>query len=383
MFSFIKKIIIGIISYFKDKRTVSHIRLNGVIGNVGKFKQGIDFSSQQEIIKKAFSVEKIEAVAISINSPGGSPVQSHLIYSYVKKMAKKKNIKVLVFAEDVAASGGYLIACAGDEIYANSSSIVGSIGVIYAAFGLQDLIKKAGIQRRIYTAGKNKSTLDPFVEEKKEDIDRLKKIQLDLHSDFIKVVEDSRSTKLKKDKNFLEYYYHVTPQKILEHLFIGSRPTKRKKSQGIKNLRAIPWVFAWTQIRFILPAWLGTLEALNIAKKGKNKIILKDMLKHWPFFYAMMDMLDMVLTKTDQRVIKFYEECLADKSLKKIGEKLRKQLSSLIYLNKKIIPNYILEQRKEFRESIRIRNTYAEVLNLLQAGMKTHYVEILQLMQFI
>ena len=198
MFSFIKKIIIGIFSYFKDKRTVSHIRLNGVIGNVGKFKQGIDFSSQQEIIKKAFSVEKIEAVAISINSPGGSPVQSHLIYSYVRKMAKEKNVKVLVFAEDVAASGGYLIACAGDEIYANSSSIIGSIGVIYSSFGLQELIKKAGIQRRIYTAGKNKSTLDPFVDEKKEDIERLNKIQLDLHADFIKVVEESRSSKLKK-----------------------------------------------------------------------------------------------------------------------------------------------------------------------------------------
>ena len=201
MFSFIKKIIIGIFSYFKDKRTVSHIRLSGVIGNVGKFKQGIDFSSQQEIIKKAFSVEKIEALAISINSPGGSPVQSHLIYSYVRKMAKEKNVKVLVVAEDVAASGGYLIACAGDEIYANSSSIIGSIGVIYSSFGLQELIKKAGIQRRIYTAGKNKSTLDPFVDEKKEDIERLKKIQLDLHADFIKVVEESRSSKLKKKKN--------------------------------------------------------------------------------------------------------------------------------------------------------------------------------------
>ena len=101
--------------------------------------------------------------------------------------------------EDVAASGGYLIACAGDEIYANSSSIVGSIGVIYAAFGMQDLIKKIGVQRRIYTAGKNKSTLDPFVEEKEEDIKRLKKIQLELHSDFIKVVEQSRSSKLKKN----------------------------------------------------------------------------------------------------------------------------------------------------------------------------------------
>jgi len=201
MFSFLKKIIIGIFTYFKDKKIVSHIRLSGVIGNVGKFKQGIDFSSQQEIIKKAFSVEDIEAVAISINSPGGSPVQSHLIYSYIRKQAKKNKKKVLVFAEDVAASGGYLIACAGDEIYANSSSIIGSIGVIYTSFGLQELIKKAGIQRRIYTAGKNKSTLDPFVEEKEEDIQRLKKIQLDLHSDFIKVVEESRSTKLKKDKN--------------------------------------------------------------------------------------------------------------------------------------------------------------------------------------
>ena len=198
MFSFIKKIIIGILSYFKDKRIVSHIRLSGVIGNVGKFKQGIDFSSQQEIIKKAFSVDEIEAVAISINSPGGSPVQSHLIHDYIRQLAKKNKKKVIVFAEDVAASGGYLIACAGDEIYANSSSIVGSIGVIYSSFGFKDLIKKIGVDRRVYTAGKNKSTLDPFLEEKKEDIERLKNIQLDLHKDFIKVVEDSRGLKLNK-----------------------------------------------------------------------------------------------------------------------------------------------------------------------------------------
>jgi len=174
---------------------------------------------------------------------------------------------------------------------------------------------------------------------------------------------------LRKDKNFLRYYYHVTPQKILEHLFIGSRPSKRNKSKDIKNLRAIPWVFAWTQIRFILPAWLGTLEGLKLAERGQNNKILKDMLNNWPFFYAMMDMLDMVLTKTDQRVIQFYEECLADQELKNIGEKLRKQLLSLIYLNKKLIPTHILEQRKSYRESIRIRNTYAETLNLLQADI--------------
>ena len=155
----------------------------------------------------------------------------------------------------------------------------------------------------------------------------------------------------------------------MENLFIGSRPSKRNKSKDIKNLRAIPWVFAWTQIRFIVPAWLGTLEALKLAERGQNNKILKDMLNNWPFFYAMMDMLDMVLTKTDQRVIQFYEECLADQELKNIGEKLRKQLLSLIYLNKKLIPTHILEQRKSYRESIRIRNTYAETLNLLQADI--------------
>ena len=189
----------SIFKIFKRKKIVPHIRLSGIIGSVGRFKQGINFAGQQEIIDKAFSIKKALAIAISINSPGGSPVQSHLIYSYIKKLAKKNNKKILVFAEDVAASGGYLIACAGDEIYANSSSIVGSVGVISASFGFQDAIKKIGVERRIYTAGKNKSTLDPFLEEKKEDIDRLKNIQLDLHKDFIKVVEDSRGSKLKKD----------------------------------------------------------------------------------------------------------------------------------------------------------------------------------------
>ncbi len=187
------------ISFFKKKKIIPHIKLNGVIGNVGKFKQGIDFSGQEEIIKKAFAIKKAPAVAISINSPGGSPVQSHLIHDLIRQQAKKNKKKVIVFAEDVAASGGYLIACAGDEIYANQSSIVGSIGVIYSSFGFKDLIKKIGVQRRVYTAGKNKSTLDPFMEEKQEDIERLKSIQLDLHKDFIEVVEKSRSTKLKKD----------------------------------------------------------------------------------------------------------------------------------------------------------------------------------------
>ena len=184
-------------SFFKKKKIVAHLKLNGVIGNAGKFKQGIDFAGQEELIKKAFSLKKAHTVAITINSPGGSPVQSHLIYSFIRQEAKKNKKKVIVFAEDVAASGGYLISCAGDEIYANSSSIVGSIGVISASFGFQDAIKKIGIQRRVYTAGKNKSTLDPFKEEKEEDIQRIKKLQLELHSDFINLVKKSRGTKLK------------------------------------------------------------------------------------------------------------------------------------------------------------------------------------------
>ena len=190
----------SIFKIFKKKKIVPHIRLSGVIGSVGRFKQGINFAGQQEIIDKAFSIKKALAIAVSINSPGGSPVQSHLIYSYIKKQAKKNKKKVLVFAEDVAASGGYLIACAGDEIYANSSSIIGSIGVIYSSFGFTELIKKIGVERRVHTAGKNKSTLDPFLDEKKEDIERLKNIQLDLHKDFIEVVEKSRSSKLKKSE---------------------------------------------------------------------------------------------------------------------------------------------------------------------------------------
>ena len=183
-------------SFFKKKIVIPHVRLTGVIGSAGRFKQGIDFAGQQEIIKKAFSFKKAEIIAISINSPGGSPVQSHLIHDYIRQLAKKNKKKVIIFAEDVAASGGYLIACAGDEIYANSSSIIGSIGVISASFGFQDAIKKIGIQRRVYTAGKNKSTLDPFKEEKQEDIERIKKLQLELHLDFINLVKKSRRDKL-------------------------------------------------------------------------------------------------------------------------------------------------------------------------------------------
>ncbi len=174
---------------------------------------------------------------------------------------------------------------------------------------------------------------------------------------------------LLEDEDFLKYFDKVTPKNIIGKLYIGSRPSKRNASKDIKSLRAIPWVFAWTQIRMLLPAWLGTYEALNFASKGKNKKILDEMIKNWPFFYEMMDMLDMVLIKTDQRIIRYYEECLANPELKKIGNELRAKLTELIEINKKIIPNHIINQRKAFRKSIKLRNTYAEILNLLQANI--------------
>ena len=136
-------------SFFKKKTVIPHVRLTGVIGSAGRFNKGIDLAGQRDILKKAFSIKKISHVAVSINSPGGSPVQSHLIYSYIRQLAKKNKVKVIIFAEDVAASGGYLISCAGYEIYANSSSIIGSIGVISASFGFKDLIKKMNDEEAI------------------------------------------------------------------------------------------------------------------------------------------------------------------------------------------------------------------------------------------
>ena len=183
----------------------------------------------------------------------------------------------------------------------------------------------------------------------------------------------SYSHYLLNNKNFLDYFETITPKKIISQLYLGSRPAKRNTSNDIRNLRAIPWVFSWTQVRLILPAWLGTTEALLFAAKDKNRKILNMMFKKWPFFYEMMDMLDMVLTKTDQRVIKYYEDRLGNNELKKIGKELRYNLNLLISLNKKIIPKNILNQRKNFRQSILIRNTYAEILNLIQADVMNKY----------
>jgi signal peptide peptidase SppA len=151
------------------------------------------------VLEKAFADKQAPTIALSVNSPGGSPVQSRLIYKRIRDLAEEKNKKVLVFVEDVAASGGYMIAVAGDEIIADPSSIVGSIGVVSAMFGFHELIKKIGIERRVHTAGSNKAILDPFQPEKKADVERLKAIQLDMHETFIDLVKARRGTKLAED----------------------------------------------------------------------------------------------------------------------------------------------------------------------------------------
>jgi signal peptide peptidase SppA len=172
------------------------LRFSGPIGLVTPLRPGLSLSTSAAAIDKAFSMRGAKAVAIQINSPGGSAVQSMLIYKRIRALAAEKGLKVYVFAEDVAASGGYLLALAGDEIYADPSSIVGSIGVITATFGLNEMIAKIGVQRRVYTAGKSKDTLDPFLPEKPEDVERIKSLQRDVHAAFIDLVKERRGAKI-------------------------------------------------------------------------------------------------------------------------------------------------------------------------------------------
>ena len=178
------------------------VRLQGMIMEASSpLRQTLSLSSCANALEKAFSDKEAPAVAISVNSPGGSPVQSRLIYRRIRDLAEEKHKRVLVFVEDVAASGGYMIACAGDEIFADPSSVVGSIGVVSASFGFPELLKKIGVERRVYTAGKNKVSLDPFQPEKKADVDHLKALQLEIHETFINLVKESRGSKLVDDPN--------------------------------------------------------------------------------------------------------------------------------------------------------------------------------------
>jgi len=179
------------------------VRLSGLIGAVTPLRPGMSLAGVARTLERAFSMKSAKAVALVINSPGGSPVQSRQIYLRIRQLAAEKKLPVLVFVEDVAASGGYMIACAGDEIFCDPSSIMGSIGVIGGTFGFQELIKRIGVERRLYTAGEHKGMLDPFLPENPDDVARIKAIQREIHGLFIALVKQSRGARLKGSDDIL------------------------------------------------------------------------------------------------------------------------------------------------------------------------------------
>ena len=186
------------------------------------------------MLERAFSVPGIKAVALVVNSPGGSAAQSHLIFRRIRALAEEKKLPVLVFVEDAAASGGYMIACAGDEIFADPSSIVGSIGVVSASFGFDRLIERFGIERRVHTAGENKAMLDPFRPENPKDVERLKALQARIHEVFVDLVQGRRGARLKAENpDLFSGAFWVGAEAL------GPRPRRRLRRPALGAARAL------------------------------------------------------------------------------------------------------------------------------------------------
>lgn len=208
---------------------VGVLRLSGVIGAGTPLKPGLSLAGTAQSIEKVFALSNLKAVALAINSPGGAPVQATLIYKRIRALAGEKKIPVFAFCEDVAASGGYLLALSGDEIFADQSSIVGSIGVISAGFGFVETLNKLGIERRVYTAGEKKLMLDPFKPENPADIKRLKAIQRDIHTAFQDIVRQSRGTRIDPKDNSL----------FTGEFWAGQAAMQRGLIDGIGDMRTI------------------------------------------------------------------------------------------------------------------------------------------------
>lgn len=201
MANLVEKLTLGRLG--KHRPLVNVIRLAGVVGPVGPVRSGLTIARLASQIERAFAPKRVDSVALAVNCPGGSPVQSALIAQRIRDLAEEKKVEVVAFTEDVAASGGYWIACAADKIYANESSIVGSIGVVSAGFGFPEAIKRFGIERRVHTSGERKVLLDPFHPEKPEEIERLKAVQEEIHESFKELVRKRRGERLKADEETL------------------------------------------------------------------------------------------------------------------------------------------------------------------------------------
>lgn len=210
--------------FLKSGPRVAVLRLNGMIAAAGR-GAALNDAGTAQMIERAFRRGKPRAVALVINSPGGSPVQSSLIAARIRRLAEEKDVKVYAFTEDVAASGGYWLATAGDEIWVDPSSIVGSIGVVSAGFGFQDLIAKHGVERRVHTSGRSKSMLDPFRAEKPEDVDRLRGWQEEIHETFIAHVQARRGARLSDD-----------PELFTGNIWIGRRAVEVGLADGIGHV---------------------------------------------------------------------------------------------------------------------------------------------------
>jgi len=239
---------------FSRGPVVPVLRFTGPIGMVTPLRPGLALASVAGPIEKAFSLSKLPTVAIAVNSPGGSPVQSHLIFSRIRQLAKEKDKRVYVFCEDIAASGGYFLALAGDEIYADPSSIVGSIGVISASFGLDKLIERFGIERRVHASGKDKGALDPFQPERPEDVARLQELQRHVHDVFIGVVKERRAGKLKGPEEELFSGAFWSAAKAQEYGLVDGLADLRGKMQALHGkrvrLKAVPLAAAGLLSRF-------------------------------------------------------------------------------------------------------------------------------------
>ncbi|NKB60045.1 MAG: S49 family peptidase [Alphaproteobacteria bacterium] len=210
--------------------TVAVLRLNGVIGRQGGLRRGgLTLADLAESIERAFKMPRVSAVALSVNSPGGSPVQSALIATRIRALSAEKDVPVYAFCEDVAASGGYWLACAADEIYADGASIIGSIGVVSAGFGFPSLLEKIGVERRVYTAGDKKAILDPFQAEDPTDIEHLKELQADIHEQFKAHVRDRRGDRLEAEEDTL----------FSGEFWTGNRSLALGLVDGIGDLRTV------------------------------------------------------------------------------------------------------------------------------------------------
>ena len=200
----------------RDRPIVPVVRLTGVIGFSTPLRPGLSLAGVARTLDRAFAIRRAAAVALSINSPGGSPVQSHLIFRRIRELADEHKRPVIAFIEDAGASGGYMIACAGDEVIADPYSIVGSIGVVGGSFGFDKLIAKIGVERRLYTSGEHKAMLDPFLPENPDDVERLKELQRHIHEDFIALVKSRRGAKLQGPENDLFSGEYWTGKKAME-----------------------------------------------------------------------------------------------------------------------------------------------------------------------